>query len=212
VHFRWNFIAETPSTGGYVKNASGDASNIRIYGNVMGNGNPISCNTGTGTGWRVFNNTFFGISGGPTQGDCAMSGWLVYNNIMFNGPYSPGLDGTHDHNWYSKISSGSCNMNPAAHENVNKKYPGSCDNVTESADPFVNSAGRTPEDWRLSVALAAWPGTNVCALDACTGEKKYNVDAFGTARAADGVWDRGAMELGASTIKLPPPANLRIQP
>lgn len=213
VHFRWNFISESPSSGGFVKNNTQTSSDIRIYGNVFGNGFPINCNTGSCPGWRIFNNTFYNTNGGPFGGDGGYSNLLAYNNITFTSSWSPVMPGTHDYNWYSRITQVACSMKSAAHENVNKNYPGSCDNVTQTLSPFLNTGGSNPEDWRLASAMSGFSGTSACAIDACTGEKKYNIDAFGNVRGVDGVWDVGAFEFqGGSGQSVLPPANLRIVP
>ncbi|MGZ6091957.1 MAG: hypothetical protein ACXWUG_08035 [Polyangiales bacterium] len=193
LQFRWNFISESPSSGGLVKNNTPASDAIRIYGNVIGNGFPINCNSGPCSNWRIFNNTFYDVSGGPFGGDGAVSGLLLYDNIIYRGS-SSALAGTHDYNWYSNVPSTSCSMTPAAHENVNKKYPGGCDDVTETMNPFVSTSAGAADAFRLSAPIAGWPGLDVCTLDPCTGEKRFDVDAFGKVRGADGVWDRGAFE------------------
>jgi len=193
VHFRWNFINEAPSTGGFVKNNVQTSTDIRIYGNVIANGNPISCNSGTGTNWRIFNNTFSGINQGFTQGDCSHSGFLEYNNVVFDSTGSALWD-TRDYQWYSQTSNLSYTMGFGANTNCTDQ-PGTC---PETDDPFINSSGDEPEDFQLSAALSGYDGTDSCVLDACTGEKKYNIDMFGNTRGADGTWDRGAIEYDAT--------------
>ncbi|MGZ3796927.1 MAG: hypothetical protein ACXVB1_11195 [Pseudobdellovibrionaceae bacterium] len=212
IHFRWNYIAHSPSSGGFVKNNTTTSDSVRIYGNYFADGFPINCNSGPCTNWRIFNNTFANSSG-PVGGDGGFTNLLLFNNITFNASTSA-LPGTHDYNWFSKITSNSCKMAPGPHENVIANYPNDCDAITETLDPFVNSAGTTPEDWKLnSATLPGLIGTNVCALDSCTGEKKYNLDSFGTLRGASGSWLMGAYEFGSAS-SLPPslnaPTNLRL--
>jgi hypothetical protein len=206
MHFRWNYIAESPSSGGFVKNNTPTSDSIRIYGNVFANGYAINCNSGPCTNWRIFNNTFQNTRG-QVGGDGGQTGLLLYNNIIYNASWAPRLPGSHDYNWYSVITQTACNMLSSANENVNKNFPGSCDNVTTTTNPFVNSSGNNPEDWRLSSAIVGHPGTNVCALDACTGEKKYNLDAFGMTRGSDGAWDRGAYEYASGAGDTTPPST-----
>ncbi|MBI1936260.1 VCBS repeat-containing protein [Candidatus Woesearchaeota archaeon] len=210
VHFRWNYIGESPSSGGFVKNANPTSDSIRIYGNVFRNGFPINCNTGPCTNWRIFNNAFVTGITGPLGGDGARSGFLVYNNIIRNANVAS-LGGTHDYNWYSAVTGTSCSMQSSAHENVNKLYPGNCDTVTETLNPFVNINGATPESLKLANPLSGNPGTDVCALDSCTGNKFYNLDAFGNIRGADGVWDRGAYEYTGSSPLSPPAGTFYIR-
>ena len=205
VHFRWNYIGECPSTGGFVKNNSGTTSDgIRIYGNIFSNGMPISVD-GTATNWRVFNNTFIGMIGGPISMPGAFGASnLFYNNLIYNSSMGF-LPATHKYNWFSSIKSNNCSTGGNATENIVVRYPNSCDIVTETSNPFVNSSGTAPEDFRL-VLSGRHTGTDVCALDACTGEIKYNIDAFGTTRSG---WDIGAYEY-ADTNDISPPRQLRI--
>lgn len=195
VHFRWNYLGECPSSGGFVFNA-GASDSVRIYGNVFRNGFPIQCNTGTCTNWRVFNNTFATkITGGFLGGDGTKSGALVYDNLTYDASSQQNLAATtHDYNYYSAVAT-QCTMSPGAHENVCVGCAAGCDSVTATADPFVDETGTTPEALLLAAPIAGQAGTDVCALDACTGEKKYDVDAFGVTRGADKTWDRGAFEL-----------------
>ena len=194
VQFRWNYLSECPSSGGFVFNA-GTSDSVRIYGNVFRNGFPIQCNTGTCTNWRVFNNTFATkITGGFIGGDGTRSGILVHDNLTYDASSQQNLGATtHDYNYYSAVTT-QCTMNPGAHENICVGCAAGCDSVTATADPFVNEAGTTPEALELAAPIAGQAGTDVCALDACTGEKKYDLDAFGVKRGADGTWDRGAYE------------------
>jgi hypothetical protein len=202
MHFRWNFIAECPSSGGFVKNnAATDAEYVRIYGNVFvcpgtyGPDNtkvPIQCNAGTCTNWRIFNNTFVLMASGPLAGVTPMAGLLYYNNLAYNGGVIT-LRNTHGYNWFSSVTT-SCTMNENATENVINNFSMGCDGVAEVSDPFVNSAGTTPEDFELTGELVGYPGTNVCALDPCTGDKNYNRDLFGVERGINGIWTIGALQ------------------
>ncbi len=197
LHFRWNFIAESPSSGGFVKNAPPVSDSVRIYGNYFQKGGSILCNDATSacSNWRIFNNTFANGAYGPMTGDGKISGALVYNNIIFNSPAIK-LWMTHDNNWWSQ-SQVTCTMNPQAHENVINRHPGNCDLLNEVSDPFVHSAGSTPEDFQLKSAIATVQGIDVCSLDPCLGENKYDMDAFGRVRGADKAWDVGAYEYDA---------------
>jgi hypothetical protein len=209
VHFRWNYISESPSSGGFIKNNTPTSTSVRIYGNIIGNGFPINCNSGPCTNWAIYNNTFFKTRGGPIGGDGGIAG-KIYNFIIYDG-VSARLGAEHDYNWYSK-SSVSCSQQASAHENVTTRYPNNCDILTETSDPFVNSSGTNPEDWQLTSPIAGWPGTNVCVFDSCTGENKYNIDMLGRTRGEDGVWDRGAIEFNSGGVvsHLSAPVNLRI--
>lgn len=202
VHFRYNYLSESPSSGGFVHNGTGDGTSdsIRIYGNVFRNGGPIVCNSGTCTNWRIFNNTFMTNALGPVSGNGVFGASnYVDNNIIFGADFSAHLLGsTHDYNYYSQVAVIQCVMESTAHENICVACSGGCDTVSELTDPFVSSGGTTPEALRLSGAITGQAGIDVCTLDACTGAKTYNTDAFGVTRGSDGVWDRGAYELNTA--------------
>lgn len=206
VHFRWNFITESPSSGGFVKNNTQTSDSIRIYGNVIGKGFPINCNTGPCTNWRIFNNTFYQTTGGPVGGDGARTGWLIYDNLIFNGSVAA-LSSTHDYNWLSQLTGMSCNMTVAAHENCTARFPNNCDVCSETADPFVDSAHL---NFALAAPLTAWPGTDLCVLAGCAGENKYNLDMLGRTRGGSGVdWSRGAFQYGTGPA---PPTGVQVVP
>jgi hypothetical protein len=198
VDFRWNYISECPSSGGFVKNNSNTASGIRIYGNIFRDGYPVNCNTGTCPDWRIFNNTF-AATAGPVGGDGTRTGWYVYNNIVF-GQSTSSMPAANGYNLFSQTTGNSCSMNAGPGENVTTRMPNNCDLIIVVPDPFVNSSGDLPEDFRLTAALAGWSGYNVGLLDAITGEKKYALDIYGNARGADGVWDRGAVEYTSTGV------------
>lgn len=212
MHFRWNYIGECPSSGGFVKNSSPDTKDIRIYGNIFTNGFPINCNTGSCTNWRIFNNTFQKFSGGPVGGDGTFYNLLFYNNLMFSASYIGFLIGSHDYNWFSSISNPRCNMSPSPHENIIKRYPSNCDIIIENTDPFVNSTSSIPDGFKLKKdAKPIDIGYNVCLLDPCLGEKKYNIDIYGNNRPMGLGWDIGAFEyIGFEDVKPKPPQNLKI--
>lgn len=201
LHFRWNYIGESPSSGGVVKNSVDDAADVRIYGNIIRNGVPIQCNSGPCSGWRIFNNTFTGVTSGPVSGSGTYTSALMYNNLTvvasFIQAFLSGL--THGYNWFSQIASNSCSMGEVATENIINT---GCDVVTEIADPFVDITGTTPDSLVLTGPIIGWPGTNLCDLDPCTGENRYTVDIFGRTRGSDGVWERGAVEYGGGPVRL----------
>ena len=205
-HFRWNYVAECPSSGGFVKNNVQNSDLIRIYGNVFENGFPINCNSGPCTNWRVFNNTFHSFGGGPVGGDGASNSTnLFYNNVMYGASHLGYLWGTHDYNWFSSSAGARCTMSPNAHENICVDCASGCDSITEARNPFLNVAGDTLEAFRLTGEISGHPGTNLCLLDDCLGEDKYNIDALGNIRGADGVWDRGVLEYESGITDTMPP-------
>jgi hypothetical protein len=200
LHFRYNYIGECPSSGGFVKNNTNTSSDVRIYGNVFTNGFPINCNSGPCDNWRIFNNTFQAFGGGPWGGDGTKTGWLTYNNIMYN---SSSFSAVGPYSWLSKVSGGQCSSGADSTSNATVRYPNNCDLFPETSDPFVNSSLSTPEAFKLAAPISGWSGYNVCLLDACTGEKKYNIDLFGNTRGAGGVWQRGAFEFVGGGISAP---------
>lgn len=204
IHFRWNYIGDCPSTGGFVKNStSATASDVRIYGNVFrhdrtGGGYPIQI-TGNALNWKIFNNTFNDTSGTIPVTSSTFTGHF-YNNLFYDTTNLAKLRLTHGYNWFSKIASVSCTTDANSTENVCVDCNAGCDSVPETSDPFVNSNGSTLEDFRLT-SSGNHSGYNVCSLDACTGENKYNIDALGNIRSS---WSIGALEYGGSTPTPPP--------
>lgn len=206
VHFRYNYIGKCPSSGGFVKNNTNESSDVRIYGNVFTNGFPINCNSGPCTNWRIANNTFHSFSGGPWGGDGAKTGWITYNNLLYN---SSSFSAVGSHAWLSRVSGGQCKSGADVTSNVTVLYPTNCDKFPETTDPFVDSSGSTPEAFQLKAPISGYSGYDICSLDACTGEKKYNIDLFGFMRGANGTWSPGAFEFAGG---LPSPKSLRVVP
>jgi hypothetical protein len=100
-------------------------------------------------------------------------------------------------------------MLAAPHDNVVPAYAGNCDAVLESRDPFVNSKGRTPDDFQLAAPIEGYDGVDVCTLVACAADVlAFSRDAFGRRRGGDGRWERGAFEFQA----VGRPSGLRIVP
>lgn len=211
VYFRWNYVSECPSSGGYVKNDANTSDSVYIYGNYFENGAGVVCNTGNCTNWLVFNNTFNNCYG-PVSGDGTRGGVTeVYNNLIYNG-VGVGLWASHDYNWWSDMVSIQCDMQSNSNENITAIYPVDCDSLSETLDPFVNSSGNTPEDFNLTNEISGWPGTDICALNICNAtSKQFNIDAFGNTRGNDGVWDVGAYEYDSeSPTNTPTPTNTPI--
>jgi hypothetical protein len=154
-----------------------------VYGNLFGNsdaGNGIV--TATSAMYlknvRVYNNTFYGNTGGPwfagCLGNCAnATGNVAYNNIVWNMSAAIG-DGvsTHDYNSFFQASN----------------VPSESHGQTSAFNPFLNSSGG---NFHLTAATSA--GLSL--------PSPYNVDADGNNRGSDGNWDRGAFEYlsGAGT-------------
>lgn len=211
LHFRWNYVAESPSSGGLVKNNTPRSDDVRIYGNVFRRGFPINCNRGECLNWRIFNNTFVSdLRGGPVGGSGTYTGLRYYNNLTFDATTVQRLLGEHGHNWFSNVDSNSCTMNPVHTENICPSCSGSCDRITETANPFQNIAADTPEGLHLVTALAAWPGINVCSFEVCDGINQYHLDMFGQSRLSSVGWTRGAVQYQAASARPAVPVGVRI--
>lgn len=211
MHFRYNYVAESPSSGGFVKNDFDPSNGIYIYGNVISRGKPVVCNHGVCSDWLILNNTFTNVTSGPVTSSGKISNTSkIYNNIVYRGTVSSFSDANnsavYDYNWYSRIDSLACKMSPAPHDNVIAGGAG-CDQITMIEDPFVQSAGNLPENFKLAKSI---PGVDICTIASCGGNNTFNRDAFGNLRGADGVWDRGAYDFGKATIK--PPTNFSVKP
>ena len=74
-----------------------------------------------------------------------------------------------------------------------------------------NVRGPRYANQKLTGPFEGWPGTDVCLLEPCSGENKYNIDAFGLRRGADGTWERGAFESGDPPLGLAAPSRLRVR-
>jgi len=231
LHFRWNFINECPSTGGFVKNNDGTTSDkIRIYGNVFANGVGIAID-GTATNWRIINNTFVNMTSLISITGTFGATNLFYNNLVLNSQIST-LPGTHGYNWFSK---GGCNCNSSGIkdktiENITINYPNDCDKIIEIKDPLWNSY-TTPQSDVNPITFQVTskdyaknqnaPGYDLChdntiLPEGCSGENRYDFDAFGLNRATPPTdinnipvgnsWTRGSYHYG-----ILPAYNLRTQ-
>lgn len=204
LHFRWNYLSECPSTGGFVKNNADVTANlIRIYGNVFRHstgdvgGKAISVN-GPATNWVVANNTVYDAAASWLEdgtGTAFSSGDnSAYNNILVRaGGTAFAAAITHDYQWYSSTTV-QCSMGEGAHENICDQCLTGCDSVEEISNPFVNSTGTSPEGFYLSSPLLSWDGYDTGSI--LPGN---DTDMDGETRGADGVWDRGAYEYQTPT-------------
>jgi len=212
MHFRYNYLAESPSSGGFVKNDYEVSTGIYIYGNVFRDGLPIACNTGTCDKWWIMNNTFTDLVTGPVAGSGKIGATsVIYNNLVYAGKvisFSTSVNhAIHDYTWYSRIQRAACHMLAAPHDNVVTARAGGCDAISEAQDPFVDSTGNAPEDFRLVATIGNYAGRNVCEVLQCGGAAAaFNRDAFGRERGSDGTLDRGAYEHAPPTA----PSNLRL--
>jgi hypothetical protein len=174
-----------PSTGGE------DADDWEIYGNVfrrtdwgsIGAGTIQVINCERAHRWKVYNNTFVDIHG--LQAGVRLENASTDNEAMNNLWYANQANAcvvqggfVSDYNWFG--------------DNVRSDDPGTPSIIPDSeehtqittGDPFVD---RAAGDFGLSAPTD--PGMTL--------PPPYNVDMFGRERGADGVWDRGAIELEA---------------
>lgn len=191
-------------------NGSGTASNWDIYGNIFswsGNFRDGILNTGiffnsyngvdvfiVASNWHVYNNVFANIGNNSFTAQIVSQNavnYVVENNIWYhNKPLDGGVAGT------SGVTTS--NYNFFCDNEANAKS-GPNDIVCSTAtSPFRNYLSG---DWSL---VSAIPGLNLGT--------PYNVDFLGNNRAADGVWDRGALEFRSGVTDLPPlaPTNIRV--
>lgn len=165
-----------------------------LYGNVFvrRSGSP----SGTGGGivyvfdhrhvgdFHFFNNTIVNVSSGFVGFDGACGDTMrVQNNLWYGVETTVYRTAnvtnlTWSHNAYASTATG----DPDADKQVT------------ATNPFVNWTGG---DFRLAAATS--PGVALAA--------PYDVDLAGSVRGSDGVWDRGALELGATA---PSPAPLSV--
>lgn len=192
---RYNLFEDIFGTGVIaIVNNTGDAANWEIYGNIMYHTGTITdaiINTGlivnrydaggspiavSATNWKVYNNTIANIRNGSFTTAIyseKFTNYTVYNNIWYNNNGITGANGpTGDYNWF--------------YANDSNNVSGSND-IIGSANPFQDTSPWLTGNWVLKSAIA---GLNVGA--------PYNADMLGNVRGADGIWDRGAIEFGAS--------------
>lgn len=149
---------------------------------------------------RIYNNTIVGLNLAASQNCNAQAYTInsgesvvatVYNNIWYDlGPNcnaGQAGPGTYDYNAYYQISNGT-------NDNGSHSY-------SSNTNPFVNPTALTLAGFALTADTQA--GLQLAS--------PYNVDLYGTARGASGVWDRGAIQLNGTSSSLPPvPQGLHV--
>lgn len=215
---RYNYLADCGLNGGVTSCISGNVGasfpgcsnipmcNTQIYGNVF---NRVASGSGvihaagsTGmSGTRFYNNVVANLTVGNYFDECsghtcpAGSGNnVVENNIIWNSNCSRGQFGlAGDVDNYNTFLS--CSDSPPSEPN----------RQTGSYDPFVSSA---TGDFRLKSYTAGSCSSTATLCSGISLASPYNLDAFGTTRGADGVWDRGAFELSETQSGIAPPQHL----
>jgi hypothetical protein len=127
---------------------------------------------------RIYNNTFIrGVNGNSGLAFGAGTNNIIRNNLWINCSYIAFMNGAKNHD-YNGFTGSNAYGEPNAQINI-------------STSIFANFNGG---DFRLVAPTAA--GVSLGA--------PFNVDLRGTARGADGTWDRGAYEYAAN---VPPDTN-----
>jgi hypothetical protein len=207
--WRWNYIMNINNSAVWAFVNDGDpAQNTDIYGNIVDNdafgiagqsgGRMIDCDANTCTGWRFFNNTVTGWDDGcPCIVLLSGDSVVASNNLFANHPaHDYGVD------WQATGGNNSFYKLFRAGQDVTASWANATgpNGQVLTSDPFVNYAAR---DLRLKAAIAVGTATNSPPGNA--------VDMFGNIRGGDGVWDRGALEFGGSSVTPPaPPTSVRI--
>lgn len=163
---------------------SGSFSNNLVYGNVF-----QKTTTQNNSGGVVV----IGGNGSSWVGTSASNSVILNNTIV----------GFKDGNAMLLINGGSGNVirnnlyyDIASHVSTACSANTCSNNVKATSSPFV----AYPNNLRLTGPTAA--GTALSA--------PYNLDLYGSARGADGVWDLGAFEFASGSPGLPAPTLLRI--
>jgi hypothetical protein len=201
IRYNW-FEARSSGTATITAGLNGEVGNYYIYGNVFkdqqaGNG-VIACVWGSGTVY-LYNNSFINSplpSGGPWLGGdairCTLSG-EAKNNVLYSmhANVGDGVSATFDSNAFFSAT-----------------YPVGTNQYNAAGSPFASTV---PFDARLLAPVASAMTAGVAIAN--TAGQTFNVDVRGSARGADGKWDRGAIEFGSGvdTVRPSPPTNLRVQ-
>jgi len=195
---RWSIFEDITNTGILVALSSGctdpstggdDEDDWEIYGNVfwrkdwgsIGAGAIQVINCERAHRWKVYNNTFVGLHSlqAGVRLENASTDNEAYNNLWYgNLANAVVVTGgfVSDYNWFG--------------ENMNFDDPSLPSMIPEDEPNIQLGTGNPLIDWEngdFGLAAATDAGFSLPA--------PYNVDMFGNVRGADGVWDRGAIEL-----------------
>ena len=194
---RYNHFKDIQGTAVFSMIGAGTLSNWEVYGNNVYESSPVgtpitngvyACLQGnTCDNLKFYNNSIAntgGISYGAglscrTDGGASCSGWLVKNNLWYNGT-DPGFRaiGTNNYNTFLNVTPVYSGGSSA----------GANDVVTDpGSDPFVSSGAG---DFHPLSGTAAGE----------THSAPYATDLDGVTRGGDGTWDRGAFEFVASGV------------
>jgi hypothetical protein len=178
----WANIGPPSDPGGVTGVLVCQCDRYEVYGNVIINGGG---GQGGVTTWnemhnaKIYNNTFIGVNKGINFTIGAVDGdnIVAYNNLFYDTPATfgdPNTGGTvtHNYSWCGLNSGTECTAE------ANDQNGG-------TSDPFVAYAS---DNFTLSTGTTA--GTTLGS--------PYNTDPLGNTRGADGTWDRGAYEFGAT--------------
>jgi hypothetical protein len=216
---RYNVWQDCQSSGAITDAAGGNAplTDWEIYGNIFfwdaawnaeftGNG-AVGYDDGivglfsvanSGGTVKMYNNTIAGLNLASSQ-NC--NGYAIYitqgsvvgtveNNLWYNFNSNcaagAGNTGTYDYNAYYNVAGG--------------KSDSGSHSTSSSTNPFANPTALTVAGFELTSDTTA--GITLAA--------PYNGDMLGVTRAADGTWDRGALQIGSASSTLTPPASLTV--
>jgi hypothetical protein len=199
-----NSVWQDMMSSGFITDANGATgsgpakSQWLIYGNIffwdtgfqqssalisIGEGDGIIGDFNSAPSNSVFyNNTIWGITTSADANSCSSNAWYAdppdaknYNNVWEDttncNPTDSSSTGTWDYNSYFANSSNS--NDSSSHKQ------------TSSAEAFVSPASSTISGFGLAAHTSA--GASLSS--------PYNIDMLGVTRGADGIWDRGALQI-----------------
>jgi hypothetical protein len=221
--FAYNMLLDGEGSGAITCLFGCHITGLQIYGNIIANtiGNPLgldgygdgvlacinsgtTCNNITYANNTVANLIVIGTGGFDglgcnTASGTACANWTIQNNLCWNTNYTCDFFGaitgtiTENHN--------TC-INPTASITQCASYTGTGDSIQTSAvNPFRLGGVCSGISCYGLISESVDPHLN----DGTTLSSPFNLDPFGTTRAADGTWERGAIEfVSAGTVTLLP--------
>lgn len=177
---------------------------LNVYNNTIANINNPACQSGVCNSPAVF------VCGT----NCGSSGSVnaqVYNNLWWNPSYAIPVMYDGSSSWSATVdyNQAYCPSGGCSYAGSFSKQ-GSHDVFSTTGNPFSNFDGTS--NFKIQLVADTSAGSNLSSSlpSGCiAAESCYNVDPMGIIRAADGIWDRGAMQISGSAASAPnPPTNL----
>jgi hypothetical protein len=194
ITIRWNRFYNPPLSGAgltaVIASMSDGLSYLWVYGNIFDNCRTFTLsqqNSGSASHWYIYNNTFTGIGSGYWN-YLSPSDINLVNNVFYNDS-NPNPAATNEHHNYHSLLT-NMGYSVLLGTGDSPKTPQLTSTIT--SDPFVNSA---EHNFNLSSELTGYAGVSIENV----GTERFDLDYNGNIRGADGVWDRGAIEYGASS-------------